>query len=665
MKNFFKVSLIALLAVGGFACTDDDELNESQRPKTAPTVEVGEVTLCDDEQSATVEVIPSENTEELHWACVEEDGVEYENGKITNEKDTLKLPGIKLDTNYTLTVYTKNSVGKSEQVVRQFIFKKEDILKELVEIKVVNTTVVTMDIDVVKSAKCSKYVIGGIKKLGANDKDGNPTILYTDDSFKDQAESSVAAYDEYAKGASGETYLMKPAFVMATQSGRYGEYNLRKNRNLSTDPNGFDGLPVESGETYVVAVYAYDAEGNATLYKEEVTLPTSSPVAGTVDIAIKVNNPTTAYNSVDVTITAGSGCRRLFYGISSPTGWSSTGGGQDMRKMSNAEFEKCVMSLTLGQATIYDGPINDVLKDNINPGSERVIWAIGIDENGNIGKIDRVFFTAPAYKANGNGAITSVTLAETSDKTALQIDLAVNSSTKKVRIIDGRKADIEEQMKNLDYFFYLSKADGSSWREFDVTDGKVSATLDFLPIYGSYNTQYFFAAAVDANGNLSKNVNLVKAYDSSKEAWPIPTAEPESKMTFDGTGEMTITLAKETYTEPSDFSNGGWKANFNVTKGANTVALRFITIANGLVSDIESTLKDDYSDGILPTGSMFYKKFADDTSTIYWYNKLFSNAYDESKGGGIGVFISEDTNGKYKIVAYYTAGSGKITTYTK
>ena len=135
MKQKLGHLAFALLAMLGVGCSES-----TPETPTIPSVEVGEVTLSSDETSASVEVIPSANTAELHWTCVEDGGVEYENGTITNEKLTITLPGIKLDTEYTLTVWAKNEAGESKKVVKTFNFKEEEILKELVKIEQVNAT---------------------------------------------------------------------------------------------------------------------------------------------------------------------------------------------------------------------------------------------------------------------------------------------------------------------------------------------------------------------------------------------------------------------------------------------------------------------------------------------------------------------------------------------
>ncbi len=660
MKNLLKVSMFALLAIFGASCHDDDAEAEK------PSVEVGEVTLGGDELSATVEVFPSQNAKELHWTCAEDQGASYENGTVINgEPYTITLPNIKLDTYYTLTVYVKNGAGQSEIVEREFCFKQEDILDELVDFKRINVTPITLDVDIVKSIKCSKYVIGAMKKYQTvnYDESGNPLSeptqkeLFDEDSFIEQAERSVEAYDKYAQGGSSD-YLLPP-YIMATSSNSFGEYNLVKSKNLNADPEACQGLNIEAGETYVVAVYAYDAEGEGTLYTTDVEIPTEAQINGTADISIEFQNLETSYDKVTATITAGYGCKRIFYGISVPDSW---GGDKDMRQMSNAEFEKAIMSLALGQSHLYNDPVTVELKDNIAPGEERVVWAIAIDEKGNIGKIDRAFFTAPQYKATGKGKITGATFANAEDKKSVHITVSADENAKKVRILPYDTM-MDWNSTTLNYMFYQDAKD-SGWREFEVTNGKVEGDFRFID---GRTSVYYYAATVDADGNVSMGVNIVYQYYSLPNGkwdryWEIPKPDAGEDLTFTGTGEITVSVTENKV--ESTFDGNYTECNFTITKGANTIAVyRFFS--DGIKTNaIESYLKEEYPTvDELPTSSMTYKVFGDSNTVTYSSQYYEGQEYDTAWGGYIVMFVTVDTNHKYKVAAIYKAGDNGVITY--
>ena len=59
-----------------------------------------------------------------------------------------------MDVTYTLTAYAENETGKSKEVSKEFTFKSEDVMTELVEFEVKNLSAFSMDVVVKKSAKC-------------------------------------------------------------------------------------------------------------------------------------------------------------------------------------------------------------------------------------------------------------------------------------------------------------------------------------------------------------------------------------------------------------------------------------------------------------------------------------------------------------------------------
>lgn len=660
MKKLIKISMFALMALLGTSCHDDDAEAEK------PSVEVGEVTLSEDEKSATVEVIPSQNAKELHWSVTDEFGDNsYENGVVTNgEPYTIEMQNIELDTNYKLTVYVKNGAGQSTPVVREFRFNKEDILDELVDVDITNVTPITLDVNVTKSIKCSKYVITAMKKYQTvnYDESGNPLSeptkkeLFEVGSFIEQAQRSVDAYQKYAQGESSD-YLFAP-YVVSTASDEFGEYNLVKAQNLNADFDACRGLAIEAGETYVIAVYAYDAEGEATVYLEDVEIPTEAQVNGIADINIEFLNLSTSYDKVTAKITAGDGCKRIFYGISVPDNW---GGDKDMRQMSNSEFEKAVLSLSLGQSHVYNEPVTVELKDNIAPGEERVVWAIAIDANGDIGKIDRAFFTAPQYKATGKGKITGATFANSEDKKSVHITVSADENAKKVRILPYDSM-LDWQSATLNYMFYQDAKD-AGWKEFEVNNGKVEGDFRFI----DGRTQvYYYAATVDADGNVSMGVNIVYQYYSEPSGswtryWEIPKADAGEELTFSGNGEITVSVTESKV--ESTFDGNYIKCDFTVTKGNNTKAVYRFFSSEIKTNGIESYLKEEYPTvDELPTSSLTYKVF-DGNSVSFTSTYTDDQVYDSSWGGYIVMFVTVDTNNKYKVAAIYKAGDNGVVTY--
>ena len=659
MKNLLKLSLLAVLAVAGASCA-------KEKTETLPTFELGEVTLAEDEKSATVEVIPSGNAEELHWTCVEQGGLEYENGAIIRgDKYVITLPNIQLDTDYKLSVYVCNSAGRSQPVVKEFNFKTEELIPELAQIKLLNSTIITVDVRVIKSVKCSKYTVTIMKKWETVtlDENGNPLEtpikkeMFDEDSFVEQSDRTVAAHEEFAKGDAGDQLKMFAAYPLETKTADFGEYNLLRGNNLKTRPDEYVGVPIEAGEDYVIAVCAYDAEGGHEVYTQDITIPETSPVKGTVDMKIELLDVDKSFSKVTARFTADAGCKRIFYGISVPDEWNSIGS-QDMTTMTNSEFEKCLMTLSLGQAHIYNGPIEAVLKDNIIPGARRVIWAIGVDAAGNIGKVDRAFFTAPKYSPKGKASITSVDKMENAaDCKSVSVTVSLSENAKKIRVLAASDVDWSAYASDTNYWLYLPAEDGGGvYNEYDVVDGKTTFQVRFITGDGR-QSYYIFAAAVDENGDLSYSKNLVSTYTGwSQTSWPIPVKEDDT-FTLDGKGEVSIAVSE--WFVQSSFDGDSYKANFTITPEANAAAVYCIPFVwdTSEYATIDKYIAETYKKkSDLPTSSMFYKKFSG-TEAVKFLNKQGMQKFDEAYGGNVVLFFTEDTDGKIKFYGIHKFGS--------
>lgn len=659
MKNLLKLSLLAVLAVAGASCA-------KEKTETLPTFELGEVTLAEDEKSATVEVVPSGNAEELHWTCVEQGGPEYENGAILRgEKFVITLPNIKLDTDYKLSVYVRNSVGQSQPIVKEFNFKTEELIPELAQIKLLNSTIITADVRVIKSVKCSKYTVTLMKKWETVtiDENGDPLEtptkreMFDEASFVEQSDRTVAAHEELAKGEDGDQFKMYAAYPMETKTADFGEYNLVRGNNLKTRPNDYAGVPIEAGEEYVIAVCAYDAEGGHEVYTQDITIPETSPVKGTVDMKIELLNVDKSFSKVTAKFTADAGCKRIFYGISVPDEWNDAGS-QDMTTMTNSEFEKCLMTLSLGQAHIYNGPIEAVLKDNIIPGARRVIWAIGVDAAGNIGKVDRAFFTAPRYSPKGKASITSVDKMENAaDCKSVSVTVSLSENAKKLRVLAASDVDWSAYSSDTNYWLYLPAEDGGGvYNEYDVVDGKATFQVRFIND-DNRKSYFIFAAAVDENGDLSYSKNLVSTYTSwSLSSWPIPVKE-EEKFALDGKGEVSVAVSE--WFVQSSFDGDSYKANFTITPGANAAAVYCIPFVWDTFEydTIDKYIAETYKKkSDFPTSSIFYKKFTG-TEAVKFLNKQGMQKFDEANGGNVVLFFTEDTDGKIKFYGIHKFGS--------
>ena len=96
-----------------------------------------------------------------------------------------------------------------------------------------------------------------------------------------------------------------------------------------------------------------------------------------------------------------------------------------------------------------------------------------------------------------------------------------------------------------------------------------------------------------------------------------------------------------------------------MTPGANAAAVYCIQYVwdPSEYDTIDKYIADTYKKkSDFPTGSMFYKKFTDG-GTVMFLNKQGMEKFDESYGGPIVLFFTEDTDGKIKFHGFHKFGS--------
>lgn len=547
---------------------------------------------------------------------------------------------------------------------------EEEDIDGLVEIRVLHKTSVTLEVKVVKGKECSKYVVGASKKLTESDYDENgnyvetPVMipLFSEKDFIEQAERSVEAYEEYAKGEQGDHFKMYAPYLVSDKTDTYNDYNLVYGKYLDKPEAECQGLPLEAGQEYVIAVYAYDQQGVPTLITEEVTVEQETAVTGNIDVNIEFLNVETSYTSVTAKFTAGEGCARLFYGISVPDEYAGEGS-KDMDEMTDKEFEECLLTLSLGQSHIYNGPATAVLKDNIEPGSRRVVWAIAVDSEGKIGKIARKTFTAPAYKPSGTGKITGAELVNAADGKSVDITIRTDANAKTVRLLPVSTKDWQEQFQTfseerLDYLLYLTKEDGGgAYKEIEVKDGKAVINFKFIEDRAGF---YFFAATVDADGLISPYTDLVKTYakiDTGIWAVPQEGGTGDDALTFNGNGRIMVEFDEKI---TSGFDGTVASYTFTVTKGENAKAVYYFKLPNLSNSDIAALLIErcNGTKAGVKEEADFTPTFEGDAKTTSFSNNFtkFYTPYVEGVGGDAAVFIVEDNDGNFSIGAQFLAG---------
>ena len=193
-----------------------------------------------------------------------------------------------MDVTYTLTAYAENETGKSKEVSKEFTFKSEDVMTELVEFEVKNLSAFSMDVVVKKSAKCAKYVIGATPKgyMGTNLETGAEEYveIYKEATFIENAETSLNP---------DESYPMQP-YNWSDVSATFTERTLSRYALKDKDISESKGIILRSLDVdeikMIIAVYALDAEGNSKVYTQEITIP-EPEITGQVVVCLLYTSP--------------------------------------------------------------------------------------------------------------------------------------------------------------------------------------------------------------------------------------------------------------------------------------------------------------------------------------------------------------------------------------
>ena len=639
MKRFL-LSMASLALVLGSACSDDDPKEEGN----IPTIDVGAVAYSEQESVAKFEVSPSTDTETWYWKCTPTSETGTWNSVTGNQPTTLDLD-VELDKDYEFEAYAENAYGKSEVKTVPFRINSSELPGDMVTITVKHLTAFSVDVDIEKSVKCSRYVVAAMPKSAYNE-------LY----FISSAETSLNPNKDYP---------LQP-YNWSDRSATFTEYTLSKNK-MQDDPES-EGVRLTADDQdgmneMIVAVYAEPAgDGQAEVFTQEFTVPKPSNYNGSIEVDIDVKDDDITLSTFAATVAAGDACKKIF------TSLIQLGGDYDTPFDEIDDTAKQQELLTvLGnnrQVLPYTGPFRVEYEENMKPGETRRLYVVPIAEDGTIGKVTYRDITCKTPEFEGEGTINSVEFSQTEPEHLL-IDLELNAQAEKVRIFcwsEGEASKIfhpepgqPRTMREMEWLMY-DRENNERWTE-EFSRAEVAAGAVSLPIVHPGEYYVVYGATVDAQGGVSYPVNLaqlLKQSDDEEETYGTIPEEKEEKpeVSFDGTGEATFHVTETDKTE--DMLN----AECSVTKGANTVkAYCFRTSDTATEGNFEQEVKEAFADYPASiTGSYKELTFADgDTETV---KMEYLIPYDNMWGGHIIVVVTVDQDGKLKIADYYKAGTG-------
>lgn len=651
MKNIFKTMLpiLAMAACVWASCSDDKDDPTPGKP-ALPTIAVSEPALSADNAKAVVTVTPSEETEKWYWKCEPKGQSAAAYTAVTGKEEAkLEIP-IDMDVTYTLTAYAENETGKSKEVSKEFTFKSEDVMTELVEFEIKNLSAFSMDVVVKKSAKCAKYVIGATPKgyMGTNTTTGEEEYveIYKEATFIENAETSLNP---------DESYPMQP-YNWSDVSATFTERTLSRYALKDKDISESKGIILRSLEVdeikMIIAVYALDAEGNSKVYTQEITIP-EPEITGQVAVSIDVPKDKIKMRSFEATFTADANCSRIHVGQSS-AGLIASNSSKSFADMTEEEICASIVRLGAEVPLAYTGAFSkEFASKDMEPNTS------SIDKEGKIGKVVYKSVTTGTPVYDGTGEITSVTFPDQVTPEKLLVDISVNDKVEFVRVL----WDMGTGPGSLDLKTIMADEDSRNvhWHEYATADLPKLKTEDNnggLYITSPGSTYYLRAVTVDKDGKLSEIIDLVaKANKGDNGIQTKAVEEVPSTTDWTGTGALTLSVEGTGSTDA-----GMYTADLKVTKGNGTKKVYMVKWADeAQPNGIEDFVKElafftDFNPNAEPTGAISI--VLDENTSEATTTEEFMDEYSAYWGGYARIYVTLDNDGKLSIADWYIYGYG-------
>lgn len=637
------------------SCSDDKD-DPTPGKSALPTIAVSEPALSADNAKAVVTVTPSEETEKWYWKCEPKGQSAAAYTAVTGKEEAkLEIP-IDMDVTYTLTAYAENETGKSKEVSKEFTFKSEDVMTELVEFEVKNLSAFSMDVVVKKSAKCAKYVIGATPKgyMGTNTTTGEEEYveIYKEATFIENAETSLNP---------DESYPMQP-YNWSDVSATFTERTLSRYALKDKDISESKGIILRSLEVdeikMIIAVYALDAEGNSKVYTQEITIP-EPEITGQVAVSIDVPKDKIKMRSFEATFTADANCSRIHVGQSSAGLIAS--GGKSFDNMTEEEICASIVRLGAEVPLAYTGAFSkEFASKDMEPNTSYIVYAIPIDKEGKIGKVVYKSVTTGTPVYDGTGEITSVSFPDQVTPEKLLVDISVSDKVEFVRVL----WDIGTGPGSLDLNTIMADEDSRNvhWYEYATADLSKLKTEDNnggLYITSPGSTYYLRAVTVDKDGKLSEIIDLVEKANKGTNGIKTKEEEPEISVTdWEGTGKLTLTVVSTGTNEET----GLYTADLKVVKGENTKQVYMVKWSGeAQPTDIDNYIKElpyfvnfDPEAGAVGVVSIVLDKNTAEKTTT----EEFMDEYSAMWGGDSRIYVTLDNDGKLSIADWYIHGYG-------
>ena len=511
-----------------------------------------------------------------------------------------------------VNIYSGGKVKQySTSSVDSITFTPEGTQQPLVSFDVQHISPFSFDVDVKKSATCDKYVLG----------------VYRQSQFRPT---------EFVEAA--EQTLQPDAWFRPLKNVWY------ESAIIPESSLNINSLDTDYGTEFVVAVYAMDDLGGSQKYTKTFNIATEMPEKGAATATITIDEESLAFDHFDYSIQCNHLTQKVIT-VCTNVAWVQGLTQAKFEGMTDAQRRAFIQKQYQPMPEQYHSAVKGSM--NCNAQSTFLIYALPIDEDGNVGKLAYKFITTPKPVMDGKGTVKCQSLTQGDDHEVVNVNLKADANTAYVRLMWLCRTDFANYSSSLPEEFSKAQNANVLWAQYDAD--ALPSELDVLHPGDEYA---LWAVTIDGRGKLSEPVNLCleatgAKYFTTKEK----PAEPDPEVTLDGEGQIGVDI-EEIEVE----ANATYHLNYTITKGDKTAKAFVIRTGETLEADVKAVV-DEHLAGY-PTDYNVRHEIDFATSSTYSGNEQSLIAYNPTYGGSFVIFVTLDVNGKFNITHYYTPLQG-------
>ena len=589
---------------------------------SVPTITVSKPIFDEAAMTVSYDVTPSEDTD--HWYYGIYDDAEIANYTVVEGNESQRVSfDIEYDTDYQFIFRAENILNEGNEEIVEF-----SVIGPVAEITIENLTAYTLDAVIEKSKHCVRYVAGAVH-----------TSAYDRALFIEQAQASLNPDPSYPFAV----------FNSATESRTFSEQDLVRNSRIDSNENA--GIIFLPNTSYTIAVYGENAKGNYTVTTKEVVIP-EVELNGTTAISVEVSE--IGLTSAMATVTTEVGCKVLTGYIDPALAKSDAENPFDFEGKSEAEIKAYIAGAVKGVPTIYSKPFTYTLSNLFAIDTQYVAYAIAI-KDGKVGEVAYTTFKTLRPSLSGEAKIVKAEIVPQTTHETLTVKLTTDNKATKVRLYAAPASDHAAYADNLEYI--MDSDHYQNYREeYEIVDGVATCVVN---IYHPTAKYYLYASAVDGNGRAGEMVCVAQLAGLNTDyCTTIEEIIEEAKIDLSGTG--TVDLVINISGQVDDRISLTVNTDSRSANAKKVWLIRF----NGFVAGIEDEVKYAFSEyaetkkvkGSYKEAKVGYPLKYEDSGSDWDPKYEALQEYNATYGGDILVAVVLDTNDKFCIYSYYTAG---------